>query len=130
VASDEGAGSKRTDSGEEYPDERGVDWDALLAQLSDQPPEEGWVTLGEAASASGVSLSTLRSWYRSSRIPSRMVAGAHGPQRLVPLDSVLEVALRSSRARRQLEQARSLEAEVEELRARIEAIERRLAAGA
>jgi hypothetical protein len=55
-----------------------------------------------------------------------MVAGIHGPQRLVPLDAVLDRALRSSRVRRQLERARSLEAEVEELRLRLEAIERHL----
>jgi len=55
-----------------------------------------------------------------------MVAGIHGPQRLVPLDAVVDRALRSSRVRRQLEHARSLEAEVAELRLRLEAIERHL----
>jgi hypothetical protein len=55
-----------------------------------------------------------------------MVAGIHGPQRLVPLDAVLDRALRTSRVRRQLEHARSLEAEVEELRRRLDAIERHL----
>lgn len=103
-----------------------VDWDAMLVQLASQPPEEGWVTLEEASSATGVARSTLRSWYRSSQIPSRMVAGVHGPQRLVPLEAVLDRALRSSRARRQLERSRSLEAEVAELRARLEALERHL----
>jgi transposase len=103
-----------------------VDWDSMLAQLASQPLEEGWVTLEEASSAAGVSRSTLRSWYRGGQIPSKMVAGMHGPQRLVPLEQVLDRALRSSRARRQLEQARSLEAEVAELRRRLEAIERHL----
>jgi hypothetical protein len=103
-----------------------VDWDGLLSQLARQPQEEGWVTLDEASSASGVARSTLRSWYRSGRLPSRMVAGIHGPQRLVPLDAVLDRALRTSRVRRQLEHARSLEAEVEELRRRLDAIERHL----
>ena len=103
-----------------------IDWDAMLAQLSDQPAEDGWVTLDEAASASGVSRSTLRSWYRSGGLPSRMVASLHGPQRLVPLDAVLDRALQSPRLRRQLEHARSLEAEVEDLRRRVEALERRL----
>ena len=42
------------------------------------------------------------------------------------LDAVLDRALQSSRARRQLEHARSLEAEVEDLRRRIRAIERHL----
>ncbi|HEX9315025.1 MAG TPA: excisionase [Actinomycetota bacterium] len=103
-----------------------VDWDRLISQLAEQPQEDGWVTLQEASSAAGVARSTLRSWYRAGHIPSRMVAGTHGPQRLVPLDAVVDRALQSSRARRQLEQARSLEAEVEDLRRRIRAIERHL----
>jgi predicted site-specific integrase-resolvase len=84
------------------------------------------VTLEEATSATGVARSTLRSWYRTGQLASRMVPGVHGPQRLVPLEAVLDRALRSSRVRRQLEHARSLEAEVEELRRRLETIERRL----
>ncbi|MGA3215644.1 MAG: excisionase [Acidimicrobiales bacterium] len=103
-----------------------VDWDDLLAQLAERPQEEGWVTLEEASGAAGVARSTLRSWYRSGQLPSRMVAGVHGPQRLVPLEPVLDRALRSSRVQRQLERARSLEAEVDELRQRLEAIERHL----
>ena len=103
-----------------------VDWDRLISQLADQPQEDGWVTLQEASSAAGVALSTLRSWYRAGHVPSRMVAGTHGPQRLVPLDAVLDRALQSSRARRQLEHARSLEAEVAELRRRVKVIERHL----
>ena len=75
----------------------GVDWDDMLAQLANQPVEEGWVTLQEASNAAGVSRSTLRSWYRASLIPSRMVAGTHGPQRMVPLEAVVDRALRSSR---------------------------------
>ena len=103
-----------------------VDWDRLISQLADQPQEDGWVTLQEASSAAGVARSTLRSWYRAGHIPSRMVAGTHGPQRLVPLDAVVDRALQSSRARRQLEHARSLESEVEDLRRRVRAIERHL----
>jgi transposase len=103
-----------------------VDWDSMLLQLANQPVDDGWVTLEEASSAAGISRSTLRSWYRSSQIPSRMVAGIHGPQRLVPLEAVVDRALRSARARRQLEHARSLEAEVEALRQRVEALERHL----
>ncbi len=103
-----------------------VDWDNLLAQLATQPVEEGWVTLPEAVNATGVSLSTLRSWYRTSQIESRMVAGTHGPQRMVLLEAVVDRALRSSRARRQLESARSLEAEVDALRRRVAALERHL----
>jgi len=102
------------------------DWDRLLGELAAQPVEEGWVTLEEATGATGVSRSTLRSWYRSGLIPSKMVAGAHGPQRIVPLDLVVDRALGSSRSLRQLEQARSFQAELEELRRRIETIERQL----
>jgi predicted site-specific integrase-resolvase len=101
----------------------------MLSELAAQPIEEGWVTLDEAAGATGVSRSTLRSWYRSGLIASKMVAGAHGPQRIVPLEAVVDRALGSSRSRRQLEQARSLQAEVEELRRRIERIERHLELG-
>ncbi len=104
----------------------GVDWDSMLLQLAGQPVDDGWVTLEEASSAAGVARSTLRSWYRSSQIPSRMVAGIHGPQRMVPLEAVVDRALRSARARKQLEHARSLEAEVEALRRRVEALERHL----
>ena len=103
-----------------------VDWDRLLVELSNQPVEEGWVTLEEAVSATGVSRSTLRSWYRSGRIPSKMVAGLHGPQRIVPLDAIMERALNSPRNRRHLEHAQSLQAEVDEMRSRLEAIERHL----
>ena len=103
-----------------------VDWDELLGQLPDQPSEEGWLTLEEASSAAGVARSTLRSWYRAGHIQSRMVLGAHGPQRLVPLDAVLDRALRSSRLRRQIEQGRSLTAEVDRLRQRVEVMERLL----
>jgi transposase len=103
-----------------------VDWDRMLAQLAAQPVEDGWVTLQEASSAAGVSRSTLRSWYRTAQIPSRMVAGDHGPQRMVLLEEVVDRALRSSRARLQLEKARSLEAEVDALRHRVEVLERHL----
>ena len=103
-----------------------VDWDELLEQLPEQSAEEGWLTLEEASAAAGVARSTLRSWYRAGHIPSRMVLGAHGPQRLVPLDAALDRALRSSRLRRQIEQGRSLAAEVDRLRQRVEVMERLL----
>jgi transposase len=107
-------------------DAAGVDWDDLLGELANQPIEEGWVTLEEAVDATGVSRSTLRSWYRSGRIPAKMIAGPHGPQRIVPLAAVLDQVLGSARSRRQLEHARSLQAEVDELRRRLEIIERHL----
>ncbi|HUC05852.1 MAG TPA: hypothetical protein VL961_10665 [Acidimicrobiales bacterium] len=102
------------------------DWDAVLEQLTSAPLEEGWVTLDEASAAAGVARSTLRSWYRAEQIPSRMVLGPHGPQRMVPLDDVLDRAFRSSRLRRQMEVGRSLSAEVERLRQRVEVMERLL----
>ena len=64
-------------------DGREFDWDGLLSHLAEQPQREGWVTLDEAVNACGVARSTLRSWYRSGQVPSRMVPGIHGPQRLV-----------------------------------------------
>lgn len=73
-------------------------WDRLLDDLARHPIEDGWVTLEEAVAATGASRSTLRSWYRSGRIPSRMVAGIHGPQRVVPLSVVIDQAF-ASRAR-------------------------------
>jgi transposase len=103
-----------------------VDWDELLTQLAELPEVEGWVTLEEASAATGVARSTLRSWYRSGQLSSRMVAGTHGPQRMVPLDAVIDRSLRSPRIQRQLDHARSLEAEVAELRQRVEMMERRL----
>lgn len=111
-----------------HPGERtsGDQWDRLLGDLAGYPIEEGWVTLEEAVNATGVSRSTLRSWYRSGRIPSQMVAGVHGPQRIVPLAVVIDRALTSPRSRRQLEHARTLQADVDELRQRLERIERHL----
>lgn len=106
-----------------------VDWDELLEQLAARAPAEGWVTLEEAAAATGASRSTLRSWYRAGQIPAAMVPGPHGPQRLVPLAAVVDRALRSPRGRRQLEASRSLEAEVASLRRRVEALERHLGLG-
>jgi transposase len=55
-----------------------------------------------------------------------MVSGVHGPQRIVPLAVVIDQALASPRSRRQLEQARSLQLEVDELRQRLDRIERHL----
>src|SRR2546429_1552648 len=100
-----------------------ADWDGLLAQLAAQPDAEGWVTLDEATRASGVSRSTLRSWYRKGVIASRMVPSIHGPQRLVPLDQVMARSARSPRLSRQLDSARSLQTQLDDLRVRIEAIE-------
>jgi hypothetical protein len=45
---------------------------------------------------------------------------------MVPLDAVIDRALRSPRIQRQLDHARSVDAEVAELRQRVEMIERHL----
>jgi hypothetical protein len=67
---------------------------------------------------------TLRSWYRKGWVQSRMAAGTYGPQRLVLLTEVLDRVTQSRRLSRQLDRARSLEAEVAELRLRVAALER------
>jgi hypothetical protein len=113
-----------------------------------------WLTLAEAEKAASVSRSALRTWYRSGRIPSRMVEGPHGPQRIVPLDAVLAVAEESPRLARKAgraptepqpaavttesivtqvvtaatEQAARMGAELGALRARLDHLEARLAA--
>jgi predicted site-specific integrase-resolvase len=104
----------------------GVDWDQVLEGLANQPEESGWVTLQEASAAAGVSRSTLRSWYRAGTIPSRMILGTHGPQRLVPLDPVVQRAMRSTRISRELDRARSVRAEIADLRQRVDTLERLL----
>jgi hypothetical protein len=100
-----------------------TDWDELLAQLGQPSADEGWVTLDEASAASGVARATLRSWYRKGSVQSRMAAGTYGPQRLVLLTEVLDRVGQSRRLSRQLDHARSLEAEVAELRLRVAALE-------
>ena len=93
------------------PDEEPIDFSAVLeswrqdldleASLEDlgigDIDADAWVGLAEAEQAAGVSRSSLRTWYRSGQIPSRLVNGPHGLQRLVPLTSVVERARRSGR---------------------------------
>ena len=111
-----------------------TDWDGrlarwqaeleLFAQLDDTP----WIPLAQAEIETGVSRSALRSWYRNQEIPSRLVDGPNGPQRLVPLDAVVERAARSPRIQRRAERELSLEAQVALLRHRLDQLELRLAA--
>ncbi|HEX3088447.1 MAG TPA: hypothetical protein VHQ23_07305, partial [Ilumatobacteraceae bacterium] len=61
-------------------------------------------------------------------IPSRLVDGPNGPQRLVPLDVVVERASRSPRIQRRAERELSLEAQVALLRHRVDQLELRVAA--
>src|SRR5580700_1527590 len=87
-----------------------------------------WVTLERAAADTGVSRAALRNWYRTGQIPSRLVDGPHGPQRVVPLDVVAERAEASPRLRRSAERRLADEAQLELLRHRVDQLELRLAA--
>lgn len=111
-----------------------MDWedrlDAWESELELASAMEGssWVTLDRAAAQTGVSRAALRSWYRTGQIPSRLVDGPHGPQRLVPLAMVAARAEASPRLRRSAERRLSAEAELEILRHRLDQLELRLAA--
>src|SRR6266508_6734947 len=96
----------------------------LLKQLDDTP----WVPLAQAEAETGVSRSALRAWYRNGEVESRLVDGPNGPQRLVPLDAVVERAAQSPRIQRRAEREVSLEAQVALLRHRVDQLELRLAA--
>ncbi len=102
-----------------------LDWDQALAAWSSEP-DATWVTLAEAERQAGVSNSALRSWYRSGQVPSRLVDGPHGVQRLVPLEAVTLRAAQSPRIQRRIAGAIGLEAEVAVLRRQVEALEARL----
>jgi transposase len=102
------------------------DWEAEL-ELTAAMEGSDWVTLGRAASRTGVSRATLRSWYRTGEIPSRLVDGPHGPQRLVPLGLVTSRAQASPRLRRAAERRVTAEAQLELLRQRVDQLELRLA---
>jgi hypothetical protein len=113
-----------TDEGMEWEDRLDV-WELeLTAQLEGS----NWVTLDRAAADTGASRAVLRSWYRTGQIPSRLVDGPHGPQRLVPLALVAARAEASPRLRRTAERRLADQAELEILRHRIDQLELRLAA--
>ena len=103
------------------------DWELEL-DLSAQLEGSDWVTLERAAAETGASRAALRTWYRSGQIPSRLVEGPHGPQRLVPLAMVADRAEASPRLRRTAERRLAEQAELEILRHRIDQLELRLAA--
>src|SRR5258708_32602955 len=74
-------------------EDRGVmDWEDRLdaweleLELNAQLEGSDWATLEQAAGDTGVSRAALRSWYRTGQIPSRLVDGPHGPQRLGPVN--------------------------------------------
>jgi hypothetical protein len=102
------------------------DWELDL-ELSAQLDGSDWVTLEKAAAETGVSRAALRTWYRTERIPSRLVDGPHGPQRLVPLAVVAERAEASPRVRKTAERRLADEAQLELLRHRVDQFELRLA---
>src|SRR5262245_6407033 len=89
--------------------ELAVDWEDRLdeweleLELKAQLEGSDWVTLERAAAETGVSRAALRTWYRTGQIPSRLVDGPHGPQRLVPLAVVASRAEASPRPRRTAE---------------------------
>jgi transposase len=111
-----------------------VDWEDRLdeweleLELNAHLEGSDWVTLEKAAAETGASRAALRTWYRTGQIPSRLVDGPHGPQRLVPLALVAERAEASPRLRKTAERRLSDEAQLEILRHRVDELERRLAA--
>jgi len=111
-----------------------TDWDGrleawrteldLLARLDDAH----WVPLAVAEAETGVSRSALRAWYRNREIPSRLIDGPNGPQRLVPLTAVVERAGKSPRLQRRAEREIGVEAQMALLQRRVDQLELRLAA--
>ena len=102
------------------------DWEVEL-ELGAQLEGSDWVTLEKAAAETGASRAALRTWYRTGQVPSRLVDGPHGPQRLVPLAMVAERAEASPRMRKTAERQLTDEAQVELLRHRVDQLELRLA---
>jgi len=103
------------------------DWELEL-ELTAQLEGSQWVTLERAAADTVASRAALRSWYRTGQIPSRLVDGPHGPQRLVPLAMVAARAEASPRLRHTAERRLADEAQLELLRHRVDQLELRLAA--
>ena len=103
------------------------EWEIEL-ELSARLEGSDWVTLDRAVAETGVSRAALRNWYRTGQIPSRLVDGPHGPQRLVPLSMIAARAEASPRLRRSAERRIADEAQLEILRHRVDQLELRLAA--
>ena len=103
------------------------EWEVEL-ELSARLEGSDWVSLDRAAAETGVSRAALRNWYRTGQIPSRLVDGPHGPQRLVPLSMSAARAEASPRLRRSAERRIADEAQLEILRHRVDQLELRLAA--
>ena len=111
-----------------------MDWEDRLdaweleLDLAAQLEGSDWVTLERAAADTGASRAALRNWYRTGQIPSRLVDGPHGPQRLVPLALVAARAETSPRLRRTAERRLADEAQLEILRHRVDQLELRVTA--
>ena len=111
-----------------------MDWEDRLDEwelerdLAAQLDGSDWVTLERAVADTGASRAVLRSWYRSGQIPSPLIDGPHGPQRLVPLALVAARTEASPRLRRTAQRRLADEAQLEILRHRIDQLELRLAA--
>jgi hypothetical protein len=111
-----------------------MDWEDRLdnweleLELAAQLEGSDWVTLERAAAETGASRAAIRTWYRTGEIPSRLVDGPHGPQRLVPLALVAARAEDSPRLRKTAERRLADEAQLELLRHRVDQLELRLAA--
>jgi transposase len=111
-----------------------MDWEDRLDEweleldLAAQLKGSDWVTLERAATDTGASRAALRSWYRTGQIPSRLVEGPHGPQRLVPLAVVAARADASPRLRSTAQRRLADEAQMEILRHRVDQLELQLAA--
>src|SRR5260221_6802867 len=93
--------------------EDGLDDWKLELDLTAQLEGSDWVTLERAAADTGASRAALRSWYRTGQIPSRLVDGPHGPQRLVPLAVVAARAEASPRLRSTAQRRLAREAQPE-----------------
>jgi predicted site-specific integrase-resolvase len=99
-----------------------VDWDRLLDELRQRSSEE-WVSLADASRATGVAIPTLRAWYRSGRLPSALVDGPNGPQRIVDLEVAVTLCSASPKFQRRLHELNSLQTQVDELLRRITILE-------
>lgn len=100
----------------------GMEWEQVVEAWSrDDSTDQTWVTVTEAERASGVSRSALRRWYRDGQIPSRVTDGPFGPQRMVPVEAVLERVSQSPRLRGRAA------APGQQLEARLAAVEAELA---
>jgi transposase len=111
-----------------------VDWEDRLdaweteLELTAQLEGSDWVTLERASAQTGASRAALRSWYRTGQIPSRLVDGPHGPQRLVPLALVAARAEASPRVRAAAQRRLGDAAQVALLAERVAALEARVVA--